>query len=502
MATLVPQFFTPEALLSAADVSAASVRSARVAQAAFAASSLPARLEILKRTRHKIAAHCRELASAVVGVEAIGMQRSLADVLVAEVLPLAEAIRFLEREAASILRPVKLGRSGRPFWLRGVRSEVERVPLGVVLVIAPSNYPLFLAGVQCVQALAAGNSVLWKPAPGGASAARAFARLLTQAGLPDGVLQILDESHQSGIEAIHAGVDKVFLTGHADTGRVVMHELSETRTPSVMELSGCDPVFILEGADLERVASALAFGMRLNGSATCMAPRRVFATHAITRELMGRLLPKLAAIERVPLAPHARALLDDLLLDVQKRGGTIKREGRLAGSTRVSPTVVVNAPHDADILRTDIFAPLLTFCVIEDENAALAANAECPYALTASVFGPELQAAQFTPKLNVGTVLMNDLIVSTADPRISFGGRGASGFGTTRGREGLLEMTAVKTVIKQGSRSLRAYAATTAKHEPFFASYIEAAHAGSFRARFRGLRNLFIAARDVENDGK
>ena len=502
MTILVPRLFTSEALLTEVDVSAASARRARMAQATFAALSLRARLKILKKARHGIAAHCREVASAVVGVEAIGMRRSLADVLVAEVLPLAEAIRFLEREAASILRPVQLGRHGRPFWLRGVASEVQRVPLGVVLIIAPSNYPLFLAGVQCAQALAAGNSVLWKPAPGGMKAAGAFARLLAQAGLPDGVLQILDESQQSGIDAMRAGVNKVFVTGHLDTGRAVMRELAQTCTSSVMELSGCDPVFILDGADLERVASALAFGMRLNGSATCMAPRRVFATSATTKNLLERLLPKLAVIDRIPLAPRVRSLLDELLLDVQQRGGTIKREGRLAGSTRVSPTVVVNAPQDAEILRTDIFAPLLTFCAVENENSALAANATCPYALTASVFGPELQAARLAAKLDVGTVLINDLIVSTADPRISFGGRGASGFGTTRGREGLLEMTAVKTVIKQESSSLRAYAATTARHEPFFASYIEVAHAGSLSAKLRGLRKLFAAARDVENDGE
>ena len=477
--------------------SSGKVQRARVVQVAFAAMLLRERLTILKRARHAIAASCRELAA-----EAAGTQRNLADVMVAEVLPLAEAIRFLEREAHSILKPEKLGRRGRPFWLRGLSSEIHRVPLGVVLIIGPSNYPLFLPGVQCVQALAAGNSVLWKPAPGGSGAAQMFARVLAQAGLPDGVLRILDESPEAGVDGIRAGVDKVFVTGHADTGRSVMRELAETRTPSVMELSGCDAVFVLDGADLERVASALAFGMRLNGSATCMAPRRVFATSSVARKLSDRLLVKLASVERVALEPRVRALLDDLLTDVQQRGGTIKREGRLAGSSRVSPILVINAPRGADMLRTDIFAPVVAFCPVDDEDDAIAAHAECPYVLTAAVFGPDMKAERLAAKLRVGTVLINDLIVATADPRVPFGGRGASGFGVTRGREGLLEMTAVKAVLKQTSNSLRAYATTTARHEPFFASYIEATHSGSLIARLKGLRKLVAAARNVEHDGE
>ena len=484
---LVTEFYSP----------ANGVARAREMQGSFAAMPLKQRLMILKRARHLIAERSRELAQAV---KANVVQCNLADVIVAEVLPLVEAIRFLEREATAILRTAKLGRRGRPFWLRGVESEVSRVPLGVVLIIGPSNYPLFLPGVQCMQALAAGNSVLWKPAAGGAHAARAVARILTLAGLPDGVLQILDESPRAGVDAIRAGVDKVFVTGHAETGRSVMHELAEMRTPSVMELSGCDAVFLLDGADIERVVSALVFGMRLNGSATCMAPRRVFATKPMIKAVMAKLLPRLAAVERVMIPSHVRATLDAALLDVQKRGGTIKREGRLAGVEKVSPIVVIGATADAEILHTDIFAPVLTFCAVTSEEEAVVMNAECPYALTAAIFGPELAAQRLGSKLRVGTVLINDLIVSTADPRVPFGGRDASGFGVTRGREGLLEMTAAKTVLTQRDKSLRAYAATTLKHEPFFAAYIQAAHAGSIGARLRGLRKLLAAAKKV--DGK
>ena len=183
---------------------------------------------------------------------------------------------FWSARRAWILAPQRLSTHTRPFWLRRVTAETRREPLGVVLIIAPANYPLFLPGVQALQALAAGNAVLWKPAPGGMAAAEALRDVLVGCGLDPALLQLLDESPQAAVDAIAAGVDKVFLTGSAATGTAVLYQLAAHLTPAVMELSGCDAVFVLPGAEVERTVAALAFGLRLNGSATCMAPRRLF----------------------------------------------------------------------------------------------------------------------------------------------------------------------------------------------------------------------------------
>ena len=469
---------------------------ARAAHLSWSRVPLKARLQIIRKARHHIADACVELASSITEASAVA-NRNVADSLVAEVLPLAEACKFLEREAEAILQPQRLGRKGLPIWLHGVHSEVHHVPLGVVLLIAPSNYPLFLPGVQALQALVAGNAVLWKPAIGGERAARMFARLLTDAGLPDSVLQIMPVDIGSGVEAIQQGVDKIFLTGHADTGRAVMHQAAEVLTPSVMELSGCDAVFIFAGADLTRVVEALAFGLRLNGSATCMAPRRVFATESIIREVLQQLLPFAEVMAPARVSAEAAQLLVEVVDDASRRGAMIVRDGR-RGLT-ATPTLVTAVRPDDSIMRTDIFAPLLAFCAVADQHAALRAHAACPYALTAAVFGPEKQATEFAGRIRAGTVLINDLIVSTADPRVSFGGRGESGFGVTRGREGLLEMTAVKTIIRQTSRSLRPYALTGEKHIAFFQNFIQAMHSRSLAGRIAGARRLVSSARTLED---
>jgi acyl-CoA reductase-like NAD-dependent aldehyde dehydrogenase len=467
-----------------------SLGQARTAQQIWAAKGLRQRLALLRRARHRLAEVGVEIAQSVACEQPGALHRSVADTLVSEVLPLAEACRFLEREASWILAPQRISSHNRPFWLRRVSAETRRDPLGLVLIIAPANYPLFLPGVQVLQALAAGNAVLWKPAPGGTAPAEALRDVLVGSGLDPALLQILDESPDSGLDAISSGVDKVFLTGSAATGTAVLYQLAPHLTPAVMELSGCDAVFVLPGADVQRTAAALTFGLRFNGSATCMAPRRVFLV-GDQPGVIPALLAQIKSLDPVPLPVRTQVQLAELFEDAHRLGGWIELNGTFE---ELRYALVTGATAQMRITQADVFAPVLSIFHVPDVEAAIAAHAPCPYALTAAIFGPEAAAQAFGARLPVGAVLINDLIVSTADPRVSFGGRKASGFGATRGREGLLEMTTLKTIVAQSSRDLRAYRPTTSKHQPFFAAYLETVHGGTWLARWNGLRRLVRAA--------
>jgi len=473
---------------------AASLVEVRKAQQLWARTRLRERLAILRRARHRIAASAVEIAQSIPCERPGALHRSVADTLVSEVLPLAEACRFLEREASWILAGQQLSAHARPWWARRVTAETRREPLGVVLIIAPANYPLFLPGVQALQALAAGNAVVWKPAAGGLAAAEALREVLVGCGLDPALLQLLDESPQAAADAIVAGVDKVFLTGSAATGTAVLSQLAANRTPAVMELSGCDAVFVLPGAAQDRAVAALVFGLRFNGSATCMAPRRLFLV-GDHPGLLTALLELLKGLSPVALPAATQAQLAGLLEEVERLGGDVLMDGSIQ---ELRYAVISRATPEMRIAQSDIFAPVLCIFDVPDADAALAAHSPCPYALTAAIFGPEPEARALASRLPVGTVLINDLIVATADPRISFGGRKSSGFGITRGREGLLEMTALKTVVVQRSRDLRPYRATTPDHLPFFAAYLQAVHGGSWSARWNGLRRLFRAARRLD----
>ena len=143
--------------------------------------------ELVRELRRLIAENALQLAQA----SASARGRPARESLTAEVLPLAEACRFLERSAPRVLAARRLGRRGLPLWLAGVRAEIHREPLGVVLIIGPGNYPLLLPGVQLIQALAAGNAAVLKPGVGGTPAARALIGLLGRAGFDPQLVALL-----------------------------------------------------------------------------------------------------------------------------------------------------------------------------------------------------------------------------------------------------------------------------------------------------------------------
>ena len=456
-------------------------------QAAWSATPLADRLRVLKAARHGLAAAAERLAYAISG----DLARTRADSLVAEVLPLLAACRFLEREAPSILKTRRLGRSGLPFWLAGVQSSVERVVLGRVLVIGPANYPLFLPGVQTLQALAAGNAVVWKPGTGGHAVAQIFADELERAGLPVGLLEVTGEAAADGIAALKAGVDKVFFTGSGASGRAVLRLAAETATPVVAELSGCDAVVVLPSADAGRVAAALEFGMRLNGSATCMAPRRLMLVGGGHGALVTRLRERFQAMEAVRVPRATAGAVKDLMEDAQRRGATVCGE---FGYEWMKPLLVLDGRVEMLAAQADVFAPVLTVLEFGTVEEMLEADAACPFGLTAAVFGDEREALAAGRRMEVGTLLVNDLIVPTADPRVPFGGRRGSGFGVTRGTEGLLEMTAARTVLVRRGKDTRQYQATTDGHAEMFAGAIEMGHRKSWTERWKGLRRMVRAA--------
>ena len=473
----------------------------RAAQRGWAQTPMRTRLRMLRCFRAELATGARELAATVATRHTGSLHRAEADTLVAEVLPLAEACRFLESEAEFVLRPRREGTRTRPFWLRSVDVVVERVPLGVVLLIGPGNYPLFLPGAQALQALAAGNAVLWKPAVAGVACAHALRVMLIASGMPPDLLTILDPAPSAAMAAIEAGVDKVFLTGSAETGEAVLHALAATATPSVMELSGCDAVFVLEGADLPRVVAALLFGLRLNGSATCMAPRRVFVAEAVANRLSGLLRACLIEVGPVPVPPQTRERLRDLVAEASFHGAKTLLDGLEVADEdedSVYATLLADVTPDMRIAQADLFAPVLSLMSFRTLEQAAAMHEECPYALTAAIFGPDRDARVLAGAITAGTVLLNDLIVSTADPRAPFSGRKRSGFGATRGREGLLEMTAPRAIVRQRSKSRVAYQPTAEAHGELFAGYLQLAHAQGWRNRLAGLRTMGRALRGLK----
>lgn len=421
---------------------------------------ISARLAILRQARRLIASRAEEFMAAV----DLGDRRLATETVPLEILPLLDALRFLERRAAKILAARRLGRRGRPLWLFGAQAEIRRLPLGRVLILAPFNYPLLLPGVQIVQALAVGNIVLVKPSPGHAAPLKLLADCLAEAGLPAGALTLLDNI-EAADAAIAAGIDQIVLTGSVATGRAVLHKAADAMIPAIVELSGNDAVFVLPNADLALTVAALAFGLRLNGGATCIAPRRVYALRAVMPALQQGLQQALQSLPPVGLPPamaeQARRLL----------GPAAVQDGKML------PTVVLAEPNSG-LLSEDIFFPVLSLIPVETMAQALALDAACPYRLGAAIFGPPVAAREFSRSITAGMVVINDLIAPTADPRLPFEGAGQSGFGPTRGAEGLLAMTRSQAITARAGKMRPHYRPVKARHTAFYLAFIRAFYRG------------------------
>jgi acyl-CoA reductase-like NAD-dependent aldehyde dehydrogenase len=491
-------------------VVARAMAAARAAQSRWSCTPLARRLELIRELRRLIAEHAPQLAEA----SASARQRPALESLTAEVLPLAAACRFLEREAGRVLAVRRLGNRGRPIWLAGVRSEIHREPLGVILIIGPGNYPLLLPGVQLVQALAAGNAVLLKPGIGGTPAAHALTELVVRAGFDSQLVALLPESSEAARCAIRAHPDKVLFTGSAATGETILGELAPHLIPATMELSGCDAVLVRADADLDLVVRALAFGLRLNAGATCMSPKRVLVHRSIATELEGRLAQNLCRSrgnESRPfhspglLTPAVTERLRPVLDDALARGAhLIAGEINDDGSVTI-PLVLGGVSPSAPLLREDIFAPVLALVTVADDHEAVFRANDCPFALTASIFSRDESAARLlAARINTGAVTINDLIIPTADARLPFSGRGRSGFGVTRGAEGLLELTAPKVVTVSRGKFRPAFDFPQPGDEALFNAYFRLAHGCGLKSRWAALvsliRSIFRRPRSFSQD--
>jgi acyl-CoA reductase-like NAD-dependent aldehyde dehydrogenase len=413
------------------------------------------------------------------------------EVLSSELAPLLAALRFLEREASALLAPRKLGWRGRPFWLASTRIEVHREPAGLLLIVGPSNYPLFLPGVQVVQGLAAGNAVWVKPAPGCSAPMNRLRGLLLEAGLPAALLTVLPENVQTVDDALASGVDKVLFTGSGDHGRDLLARAATHVVPATVELSGMDPVIVCDDANVDLVVRALRFGLSLNRGRTCIAPRRVYGRPAVLREVERGLAATLQPGAHKDGPAGGMGPLLPLLTEAFDHGARLVAGGVEEDGTPTLPMVLAGVVPGVRLLSQEFFLPLIALVEVESEARAIEEANASPFALGASVFTRDVRRGQrLAESLRAGVVTINDLIVPSADPRIPFGGRGASGFGVTRGPEGLLDLTVPKVITRTRGRFRPAFDPAHPGDEALWTAALRLGHGGGAGNRAFALLQL------------
>lgn len=469
---------------------------ARAAQPAWNAVPVRERLRLVRNLRALIV----ERLDAMCDVVVADLARDRDEVLGTEAVPTASALKFLEKRAAKLLAPRRVSWWDQPTWLMGTRDAVHRRPWGVVGVIGTWNYPIFLNVVQIVQALVAGNTVLWKPSENAPRTAEFTRDLFRAAGFPEAALQVLPATRDGGPRLAETDVDYVVFTGSDFVGRKLATRLGERLIPSTLELSGCDAMFVLDDANVEMAARAAWFGLSLNHGQTCIAVRRVFVARS-KQEAFVSALQKLVRTAPLGLVTDGqKTQADRLIADALGRGATVLGERPAADAGRaLAPTFLLNAPPDAAICREACFAPVAAVLPFDTDADAVRMALVSPFALSASVFTADRSRAEaIAAQLPTGSVCVNDVLAPTAHPATPFGGRGSSGWGSTQGEEGLLSMT-VPQVVTVRKGTFRPHFDDAANPDPatpqMLRGLLTLTHAGGFWAKWRGFWQLVRAAR-------
>ncbi len=377
--------------------------------------------------------------------------RDQLDTLVAELLPLVQIIRFLERNLTSLASPVTLRGSLTTF---PARTRLCREPYGKVLVISTWNYPLLLALEPALGAYAAGNQVILKLSPRSPHINGVIKTLLKACFSSDEILVINDELSLD--ETLNARYDYIFLTGNSSVGKQVMRKAAENLIPCTMELGGKNPCIVAGNANLRQAARRIAWGKFFNAGQSCAAPDYLL----VQRDIKERFLNILAAEIR---KMYGRNPLDDNSISGMPDNEAYQRiveliaEGRLiCGGDRdpqrlaVEPTVIDRLPENSPLLTGEVFGPVLPVKEFATEAELLAYLNDLDRPLAAYCFGgSDKLKRRLKYAFSCGAVVFNDVMLHFTNMNIPFGGVGASGFGAYHGVKTFTTFTHEKPVMEQ-----------------------------------------------------
>jgi acyl-CoA reductase-like NAD-dependent aldehyde dehydrogenase len=436
---------------------------------ATARSAFPAwsRLTFAERGRHllRLRAAVLEDAEEVARLIAEEQGKPEAEAHAVEIFPALEALKHLALHAEDVLRddPVEC----EVLLLAHKECRLVYAPLGVVLVITPWNYPFSIALTGVAAALAAGNTVVLKPAPSTSLVGLRIGEMARKVGLPAGVLNVV--TTEDGVAAAlveDPRVAKIVFTGSVATGKKVMAAAATNLTPVLLELGGKDPAVVCRDADLDRAAQGIVWGAFLNSGQTCASVERVYVERPVADAFVAKVVaetrklrqgdPREAEVDVGPLTmERQRKVVEEHVEDAKARGARVLTGGEKPAGEGFfyPPTVLTNVDHTMKIMREETFGPVLPIMVVDSVDEAIRLANDSDYGLTASGWTRDPRIARrLQSELQAGVVTINDHTSSYGEPTAPWGGIKASGIGRTHGLAGLREMVQVKYVSDDRSR--------------------------------------------------
>ncbi|ARR25678.1 TPA: aldehyde dehydrogenase [Staphylococcus aureus] len=347
-----------------------------------------------------------------------------------------------------------------PLYLFPTKSYIKKEPYGTVLIIAPFNYPFQLVFEPLIGAIAAGNTAIIKPSELTPNVARVIKRLINET-FDANYIEVIEGEIEETQTLIHLPFDYVFFTGSENVGKIVYQAASENLVPVTLELGGKSPVIVDETANIKVASERICFGKFTNAGQTCVAPDYILVHESVKddlitalsktlREFYGQNIQQSPDYGRIVNLKHYHRLTS-LLNSAQMNivfGGHSDEDERY-----IEPTLLDHVTNDSAIMQEEIFGPILPILTYQSLDEAIAFIHQRPKPLSLYLFSEDENATQrVINELSFGGGAINDTLMHLANPKLPFGGVGASGMGRYHGKYSFDTFTHEKSYIFKSTR--------------------------------------------------
>jgi len=428
---------------------ARAVGRAREAQGPWAARTFSERAAVIIAARKIILNELDEIATLI----SAETGKPPAEAIAMEVAPGLDLMQYFARKAATLLRPRRV--SVGLYWTMGRSSYEIYKPIGVVGIISPWNFPWATPLDEAVMALMAGNTVVLKPSELTPLTARKIGEVLTQAGLPEDVLQVVTGDGSTGAALVASGVDKIMFTGSVATGQRVAEAAAKYLIPVVLELGGKDPMIVLEDAHIPNAARGAVWGAFANCGQSCSSVERCYVHESIAESFIAAVVTETKRLRQTsgsdqnadlgPMSSERQLGIVERHVNQALNLGAIALTGgerlRDVAGPFYPPTVLTNVTHQMDVMREETFGPVLPIMTFRTDDEAVRLANDSDFGLTASVWTTNIaRGQQLARQIDAGTIMINEVVYTHAIAQTPWGGTKQSGLGRTHGQAGLLEL--------------------------------------------------------------
>lgn len=395
--------------------------------------------------------------------------RAAAETELAEIMPLLEGIAYYRKRLRRLMRPQ---RRHTPLTLMPARVELQYQPLGVVGIVVPWNFPVFLALSPLVGALAAGNRAMLKASEFAPASGDLLQEIIADIFAPDEVT-VVTGGVDLATEFTKLPFDHLVFTGSTQVGKIVMRAAAENLTPVTLELGGKSPAIIHDDFPIKEAAARIAFGKGMNAGQVCVAPDYILCPREKTQAFADAFTAVISkAYPTLRDNPDFTAIITDRQLarlqswldDAQAKGATLieinPADESFDGTRKMPITMVLNATDDMLVMQEEIFGPILPILPYDtiDDAIAFVNGRDRPLALYYFDWDKS-RARHITAHTHSGGVCINDTMSHVVADDIPFGGIGPSGMGHYHGEEGFRNFSKAKGVVRKGRLNATAFVA-------------------------------------------